>query len=48
MLDLIRTGRVQPEKIITHRFSGIEKIPDAMRLYMNLDRSLIKAVIYNE
>lgn len=48
MLNMIQAGRVKPERIITHRFEGIEKIPEAMQLYVNLDRSLIKAVVFNE
>ena len=48
MLNLIELGRVKPEKMITHRFYGLDSIPEAMELYTNLDRSLIKAVIYND
>lgn len=45
MVNLIATGRVQPEKLITHRYTGMEKITDAMDLFLNHDRSLIKPVI---
>lgn len=48
MVELISCGRVQPEKLITHRFHGMDKIPEAMKLFMDLDRSLIKPVIYND
>jgi threonine dehydrogenase-like Zn-dependent dehydrogenase len=47
MAALIEQGRVQPEKMITHRFYGLEEIPRAMDLFLNHDRSLIKPVIYN-
>lgn len=48
MAELISNGRVAPEKIITHKFYGMDKIPEAMDLFLNRDRSLIKPVIYNQ
>ena len=39
---------VQPEKLITHRYHGMDKIPEAMDLFLHHDRSLIKPVIYND
>ena len=48
MARLIATGRVQPEKLITHRYHGMEQIPEAMNLFLHHDRSLIKPVIYND
>lgn len=48
MAALIANGRVAPEKLITHRFEGMDKIPEAMQLFLNHDRSLIKPVIYND
>lgn len=48
MATLISYGRVAPEKLITHRFHGMGAIPDAMQLFLDRDRSLIKAVVYND
>lgn len=48
MANLIQTGRVEPEKLITHRFHGLDQIPAAMDLFLNHDRTLIKPVIYND
>ena len=48
MAQLIACKRVQPEKIITHRYHGMDKIPEAMKLFLDHDRSLIKPVIYND
>ena len=48
MANLIACGRVHPEKLITHRYHGMEQIPEAMGLFLNHDRTLIKAVIYND
>lgn len=48
MAELISNNRIDPSKIITHRFYGIEKIPEAMDLFLKKDRSLIKPVIYNK
>ena len=42
------SGRVRPEKLITHRYHGMEQIPEAMDLFLHHDRSLIKPVIYND
>lgn len=48
MANLIACGRVHPEKLITHRYHGMEQIPEAMGLFLNHDRTLIKPVIYND
>jgi threonine dehydrogenase-like Zn-dependent dehydrogenase len=47
-IKLIQFGRVHPENIITHRFHGMDKIPEAFQLFLDHDRSLIKPVIYND
>ena len=48
MAQLIASGRVAPEKLITHRYHGMEQIPEAMGLFLRHDRRLIKPVIYND
>lgn len=48
MAALIEYDRVHPEKLITHTFHGMDSIPEAMQLFLDHDRSLIKPVIYNE
>ncbi len=48
MAQLIASGRVAPEKLVTHRYHGMEKIPEAMELFLKHDRNLIKPVIYND
>ena len=48
MAKLIACGRVAAEKLITHRFHGMDCIPAAMNLFLQHDRSLIKPVIYND
>ena len=48
MAALIANGRIDPSLIISHRFWGMESIPQAMDLFLKHDRSLIKPVIYNE
>lgn len=48
MAQLIATGRIAPEKLVTHRYHGMDKIPEAMELFLNHDRTLIKPVIYND
>ncbi|MCY7939613.1 zinc-binding dehydrogenase [Bacillus inaquosorum] len=46
MLKLIENGRIHPEKIVTHKFHGMNKLEDAMQLFINRDRSLIKPVVF--
>lgn len=48
MAALIKCGRVKPEKLITHTFHGMKSIPQAMQLFLDHDRGLIKPVIYND
>ena len=42
------SGRAAPEKRITHRYHGMDPIPETMDLFLHYDRSLIKPVIYND
>lgn len=49
LTDLIRYGRVHPEKLVTHRFhGGLASIPDGVKLFLDHDRTMIKPVIYND
>ena len=47
LIALVAEGRVQPEKMITHRFYGMEQIEDAVNLFVRHEPSLIKPVIFN-
>lgn len=46
LLMLTKYGRLQPEKIITHRFEGLRKIEDAVNLMAGRDRTVIKPVVF--
>ncbi|WP_099205547.1 NAD(P)-dependent alcohol dehydrogenase [Scatolibacter rhodanostii] len=46
MLDVVKYGRVDTTKLITHRFNGIEKIEDAFYLMDEKPKDLIKPVIF--
>ena len=46
LCSLVEYGRLRPEKLITHWFHGMERIPDAMQLFIDRDQSLIKPIIY--
>ena len=48
MASLVEYKRVDPSLLITHRFHGMDSIPEAMELFLKHDRSLIKPVIYND
>jgi len=45
MMDLIRYGRIDPELLLTHRFYGMESIPEAFRLMTEKPRDLIKTCV---
>lgn len=45
MLSMIQTGRVDPTKLITHKFNGFESIEDAFKLMANKPKNLIKPVV---
>jgi threonine dehydrogenase-like Zn-dependent dehydrogenase len=46
MLELIRFGRIDPTKLITHKFHGFDKIPEAFELMDKKAPDLIKPVVY--
>lgn len=46
MLELIIYGRVDPAKLVTHRFYGLDQIPDAFKLMDKKAPDLIKPVVY--
>lgn len=46
MLEVIRNGRVDPAKMITHRYHGFDKIEDAFHIMDEKPRDLIKPVVY--
>lgn len=45
LLSLIKYGRVDPSKLITHRFKGLENIEDAFYLMANKPKDLIKPIV---
>ena len=48
MAALISCGRIDPSRLITQRFHGLDSIPEAMQLFLDHDRNMIKPVIYND
>ncbi|AYD40913.1 NAD(P)-dependent alcohol dehydrogenase [Clostridium fermenticellae] len=46
MLDMVKYGRVDTTKLITHRFHGFEKIEDAFHMMDQKPADLIKPVIF--
>ena len=46
LASLITNGRLDPSLMITHKFYGFEKIPDALELMHNKPANLIKPVVY--
>jgi len=48
LASLIETGRLDPSKLLTHRFSGFEKIEEALLLMKEKPSDLIKPVVVIE
>lgn len=46
LLEVIRHGRVDPSRMLTHRFRGFDKIEDAFLLMDRKEPDLIKPVVY--
>lgn len=48
MINLIKYGRVDPSKLVTHKFKGFEKIPESFKLMKDKPKDLIKPVVIIE
>ncbi|AUS96105.1 hypothetical protein CDQ84_04425 [Clostridium thermosuccinogenes] len=48
LLSLIATGRVDPSKMVSHRFKGLESVEEAFVLMANKPRDLIKPIVIME
>lgn len=46
LLKLVQYGRIQPEKLVTHRYHGMEFLETALRQMGGNDRTCIKPVVY--
>lgn len=46
LASLVMYDRVDPSKLITHEFRGIDKIPDAFEVMKAKDEDTIKALVY--
>lgn len=46
LLDLVKYGRLDPTKLITHRYYGFDKIPDALYAMRDKPDDLIKTAVY--
>jgi len=42
---LIQTGRIHPEKLITHKFHGLENVEPALMLMKDKPTDLIKPLV---
>ena len=46
LISLIETKRLDPSKLITHKFEGFDKIEEALNLMKNKPTDLIKPVVF--
>ncbi|HHU18364.1 MAG TPA: zinc-binding dehydrogenase [Clostridiales bacterium] len=48
LLSMIKYGRIDPAKLITHRFTGLESIEPAFQLMVDKPKDLIKPIVFIE
>ena len=48
MLDMVRYGRIRPERLVTHCLNGFDKIEEALYLMRDKPRDLIKVMVTME
>lgn len=48
MLKMVKYGRIHPEKLVTHRMKGLDKIEDALYLMKEKPQNLIKVMVQME
>jgi threonine dehydrogenase-like Zn-dependent dehydrogenase len=46
LISLIRYNRIDPSKLISHKFHGFDKIEEAMILMKDKPRELVKPIVY--
>jgi threonine dehydrogenase-like Zn-dependent dehydrogenase len=46
LLDMIKYGRIDPTKMISHKFAGFDKLPEAFDLMDKKTPDLIKPIVY--
>ncbi|MDR0913164.1 MAG: zinc-binding dehydrogenase [Methanobrevibacter sp.] len=46
LLKMVKYGRVDPSKLITHKFHGFEAIVDALLMMKDKPRDLVKPIVY--
>ncbi|MFI3209397.1 MAG: NAD(P)-dependent alcohol dehydrogenase [Eubacteriales bacterium] len=45
LLELVKVGRIDPSKLVTHTFEGFDKVEEALMLMKEKPRDLIKPVV---
>lgn len=48
LIDMVKYGRVDPSKMISHKFNGFESMEEALILMKDKPRELIKPIVYLE
>lgn len=46
LLSLVEAGRIDPEKLVTHRFHGFDRVEEALLMMKDKTPDLIKPVVY--
>lgn len=45
LLEMVKYGRIHPEKLVTHTFCGLDKVEDALYLMKEKPRDLVKVMV---
>ncbi len=48
LIKLVQSGRIDPSKLITHKFQGFEHVEEALLLMKDKQQDLIKPIVYVE
>lgn len=48
LIDMVKYGRLDPSKMISHKFNGFDSIEDSLILMKDKPRELIKPIVYLE
>ena len=48
MISLIDTGRINPSRLVTHKFYGFDKVEEALLMMKDKPRDLIQPIVFIE
>ena len=46
LISFIETGRINPGRLVTHKFHGFDKVEEALLLMKDKPKDLIKSIVF--